>query len=357
MRILVTPMDWGLGHASRCVPLVRELIRQGAEVILASSGPALDLLRRYFPELSAEYLPAYRIRYPSDNMIWNIARQLPRIGYTVRAEHRAVRRLVRQYRIDCIISDNRFGCSTAQTHNVFITHQLSILAPRLWKVFPTQGIVDNFNDKFIQRFDECWIPDISGPESLSGKLSNTNLNLPVRRIGWLSTHRALDLPKRYLCAAVLSGPEPQRSRLEAILRPQLQALGEPSLLVRGKLDEDDRGEKVGSLTILPYLLGEALNEAMAASRLIIARSGYSTIMDLAVLRQKALLIPTPGQTEQIYLAESLASQGRCCYQSQREVNIASAMRRLEGIRPVDGAHSPALLTAAVNALLNNPRPH
>lgn len=351
MRILVTPMDWGLGHASRCVPLVRELTRQGAEVVLASSGPALDLLRRYFPQLPAEPLPAYGIRYPSENMIWNIARQLPRIGRTVRAEHRAVRRLVRKYEVDCIISDNRFGCFSSLTRNVFVTHQLSIRSPLLWGVFPTQGIIGYFNDFFIQRFDECWIPDVPGPDNLTGALSETRLKMPVHYIGWLSVHRALDLPRRYRCTVVLSGPEPQRSRLEAILRPQLAVLGEPCLLVRGRIEGKNDVEKRGLLTIVPYLLGAELNEAMAAADLVVARSGYSTLMDLAVMRQKALLIPTPGQTEQIYLAERLAGRGRCVYQPQRSVDLINAVSHLREIGPVDGAHMPSLLTGRVEALL------
>lgn len=344
-------MDWGLGHASRCVLLIREVIRQGAEVVLASSGPALELLRKYFPHLPAEPLPAYGIRYPSDRMIWNIARQLPRIGHTVWAEHRAVRRLVRKYQIDCIISDNRFGCFSSDTRNIFITHQLSIRAPDLWHVFPTRKIVGFFNDFLIQRFDECWLPDVPGPDNLTGALSQTRLKMPVHHIGWLSVHRDLDQPRRYLCTAVLSGPEPQRSRLEAILRPQLAALGEPCLLVRGRMDGKNNPEKQGQLSIVPYLFGEELNEAMAAADLVVARSGYSTLMDLAVMRKKALLIPTPGQTEQIYLAERLASQGRCIYQTQQAVDIKSAVDCLQELKPIDGAHTPSLLTGRVESLL------
>lgn len=351
MRILVTPMDWGLGHAGRCVPLIRELTRQGAEVILASSGPALDLLRKYFPQLPAERLPAYDIRYPSDNMIWNIARQLPRIGRTVWAEHQTVRRLIRKYRIDCIISDNRFGCFSSLTQNIFITHQLSIRSPMLWGAVPTQGFIRYFNDFFIQRFDECWIPDVPGPDNLTGALSQTHLEIPVRYTGWLSVHRALDLPRRHRCTAVLSGPEPQRSRLETILRPQLAALGEPCLLVQGRIGEKNDPERHGQLTIIPYLLGEELNAAMAAADLVVARSGYSTLMDLAVMRQKALLIPTPGQTEQIYLAERLAERERGVYQTQGKIDLKSAISRLQKIGPVDGVHTPSLLTERVAALL------
>lgn len=351
MRILVTPMDWGLGHAARCVPLIRELTRQGAEVILASSGPALDLLRRYFPELPAETLPAYGIRYPSENMVWNIARQLPQIGRTVGSEHRAVRRLVRKYQVDCILSDNRFGCFSSLTRNIFVTHQLSIRSPMLGGAFPIQGIIRYFNDFFIQRFDECWVPDVPGPDNLSGELSQSDLDMPLYHIGWQSVHRFLERPKRYRCVAVLSGPEPQRSKLETILRPQLAALGEPCLLVRGRIERANDAEKRGQLTIVPYLLGEELNEAMAAAELVVARSGYSTLMDLAVLRQKALLIPTPGQTEQIYLAERLAGEGRCVYQTQGEIDLISAVGRLQEIGPVDGAHTPSLLTERVEALL------
>jgi hypothetical protein len=351
MRILVTPMDWGLGHASRCVPLIRELIHQGAEVFLASSGAALDLLKQYFPQLPAENLPAYYIRYPSENMIWNMARQMPRISHTIWVEQRAVKQLVQRYHIECIISDNRFGCFTSQTRNIFITHQLSIQTPKLWKTIPVNGIVNQFNHHFIQRFDECWVPDIPGSENLSGALSAAQINIPVHFVGWFSSLKPQNQPNRYLCTAILSGPEPQRSRLEAILRPQLQALEKPTLLVRGKLDEASPVEKRGQLTIIPYLLGDALNAAITTSHLIIARSGYSTIMDLAILGQKALLIPTPGQTEQVYLARRLAARGHCWHQSQNEVDVAAAIHHLDEIQPLNAVHLPSLLKERIKELL------
>jgi len=350
MRILVTPMDWGLGHASRCVPLIRELIHQGAEVFLASSGPGLDLLKQYFPQLPSENLPAYNIRYPFENMIWNLAQQMPRISNTIWSEHKSIKYLVQRYRIECIISDNRFGCYTAQTHNIFITHQLSIQTPKLWNTLPIHSIVNRFNRYFIEQFDECWVPDIPGPDNLSGALSSARIDIPVHFIGWLSSLKFQDQPNRYLCTAVLSGPEPQRSRLEAILRPQLQSLEAPTLLVRGILDQNTQVEKKEQLTIVPYLLGEALNTAMAASDLIIARSGYSTLMDLAILGKKALLIPTPGQTEQVYLARRLATYGRCWHQSQNEIDIAATVQHLDKILPLDDVHLSSLLSERIGKL-------
>lgn len=346
MRILVTPMDWGLGHASRCVPVIRALIDQRAEVILATAGPALALLRRYFPDLPAERLPAYDIRYPSENMTWNMLKQAPKLLRTIRRESQAVRTLARRYAIHAVLSDNRFGCRTPFTHNVFITHQLAIRTRGRGSGF----LANTVNRHLIQRFDECWIPDVPGEGSLSGDLSRASLSIPVHHTGWLSPQHSLTTRLRYFCVAVLSGPEPQRSRLETILRPQLRTLNRPCLLIRGKVEEAPVRTE-GPLTIVPYLHGESLNEAMASAQVIVARSGYSTLMDLAVLGKKAILIPTPGQTEQIYLARRLAAQNRCVVQEQRQVDIAGALSRLNQIEPLTGDYNEVLLQQRVKALL------
>ncbi len=351
MRILVAPMDWGLGHASRCLPLIRELIDQGAEVILASAGSSQSLLQKTFPALPAENLPAYAIRYPSRNMLWNMALQSPRLAQVVWAERKRVGELAKRYVLDAIISDNRFGCYSQQTYNVFITHQLAIRTPKLWNLFPPTGFINKVNRRFIHAFDECWIPDIPGPNKLSGELSAASLNIPIHHIGWTSEMKRLDLPTRYACAAILSGPEPQRTYLEKILREQLMALQRPCVLIQGKIGEQNRRETQGELTIIPYLLGKSLNETLAAGDLIIARSGYSTLMDLAVLRKKALLIPTPGQTEQIYLAERLQAKGYACYQDQNQVNVKAALEKLGEIRPFDRSIERKLLTERVEKLL------
>ena len=169
-RVLIAPLNWGLGHATRCMPIINELLAQGAEVIIATDGRALHLLQKEYPQLTILELPAYNITYRSNNMMLNIAPQLFKIIRAIIKEQKAIRKIIRDYKIDLIISDNRFGCVSSDIPSIFITHQVHIKIPN-----PTvQRIVNFFNHLFINRFNECWIPDFEDTsQSLSGSLSRS----------------------------------------------------------------------------------------------------------------------------------------------------------------------------------------
>ena len=124
-RILVAPLSWGLGHATRCMPIINELIQQNIEVVIASDGTALDLLKKEYPQLDFIKLPAYNVSYKTQNMIWNIANQVPKIAIAVFREFIALQRIIKRYQIDAVITDNRFGCWTWKVPTVFVTHQVS----------------------------------------------------------------------------------------------------------------------------------------------------------------------------------------------------------------------------------------
>ncbi|MBK7872558.1 MAG: hypothetical protein IPJ74_18690 [Saprospiraceae bacterium] len=134
-RILVAPLDWGLGHATRCIPIVQELLDQDAEVLLATNGGAFELLRKEFPTLIVEKLPAYNIRYANGNMYWNVGIQLPKIIKAIVSEYYTLKKLIHQYQIDAIISDNRYGCFSKKVKCIFITHQINILIPNFFLKF------------------------------------------------------------------------------------------------------------------------------------------------------------------------------------------------------------------------------
>lgn len=323
-RILVAPLDWGLGHAARCVPLIEESIRQGAEPVLASAGRAYAYLKAEFPGLELIELPAYNIRYYSGNMYWNMARQAPKLLRAAWREHRQLQRLVCQRKIDAVISDNRFGCFSSLVPCVFITHQLNIQVPAP----PLRWLANRLNHWFIRRYDECWIPDRAGAESLAGELSR-----PHRRgspsechIGLLSRLRPVEEEKEYDILALLSGPEPQRTRLEAMLIRQLKELPHKVLLVQGRTEREGRCQPATHIEVVSYLKAAELQSAVNRSTLVICRSGYSTLMDLAAMGKKALLIPTPGQTEQEYLARRMMELGYCPFQQQDNIFLERDIR-------------------------------
>ncbi len=336
-KILVAPLDWGLGHATRCIPIVRELQRQGADLMLASDGSALALLRRVFPDLPSFELPGYNIKYSTQSMAWNMLWQLPKILRAIWLEHFALQRLVKQENIDGIISDNRFGCFSSKKPSVFLTHQVNIQA----LFFLVKRVANFFNHLIINQFDECWVPDLSASPNLSGALShpiNPFLKKKTKYIGALS-----QLPigqsacHRYDAIAVLSGPEPQRTKLEKALIEQAGQLPGEFLIVRGK-PEQQRDATLftpKNIKIVASLTGDALQSAILESEVFIGRSGYSTVMDLARLGKPALLIPTPGQTEQEYLAAKFLNENVFFAQKQNELNLERGMaeaKKRSGLR-------------------------
>lgn len=325
-RILVTPLNWGLGHVARCIPIIRALERMGAEVSLASDGVALDLLRAECPHLPAFELPSYRIRYESSNMIRNIAWQLPRITYAIRAEQWATERLVREHGIEGIISDNRYGCFSPRARCAFITHQLHLQVPNAVLEWTANRVLR----LALKKFDDIWIPDVAGIPNLSGKLSHFQEPLPpkARFIGPLTRFQKYERSPEYDVAVVLSGPEPQRSILEQRLLEQAMILPRKFIFVRGKTQSKEHYFVSENVEVVSYLTSKDLNDVLMASKVLVCRSGYSGIMDLAALGKKALLIPTPGQTEQEYLARYLSEQQLFMSQPQDMLDLEAGLNGL-----------------------------
>lgn len=323
-KILVAPLNWGLGHATRCIPVIAELMRQGAEVEIASDGRALALLRQEFPMLTAHDLPAYGIRYQSDSMVQNLALQLPQILRAMHKEHRALHQLIGKRHLSGVISDNRFGCWSRYTKSIFITHQIDLIVPGRW----LEQTVRWANRSLIRRFDECWIPDVAGERNLSGQLSHTKHAQSCHFIGALSRMERFPVAKKYDFVAVISGPEPQRTRFEELLLEQAQRLPYRCLVVLGKSEENARFFMGDHIECVSHLPARALNEAILAGRAFVGRSGYSSVMDLAKLGVPAVLVPTPGQTEQVYLAEQLHRQGSFLMQGQETFDLGQAMEAL-----------------------------
>ncbi|MGH1339062.1 MAG: glycosyltransferase [Aureispira sp.] len=329
--ILVGALNWGLGHATRCIPIINALQKRGLQVVLAADGAALALWQEHYPALPSVELPSYNIHYPSTNMVWNMARQLPQILKAIHLERQQTESLVKKYAIDAIISDNRYGLRHVGIPSVFVSHQLHLALPT-WVIPP---LVNKLHQRYIGAFDRCWVPDRAGTDNLAGALAHPALK-GVAYIGALSRFSPMvPLEKEWDVLAVLSGPEPQRQYLETALKEQLLALPYKSLLVRGKPNSQERqclGKQVYQQDFMPQA---ALQRVFGQSGLIIARSGYSTLLDLAALQiPKALLIPTPGQTEQEYLAKRLSAQGRCVYQSQTQLHLKNGLAALTQLAPV-----------------------
>jgi hypothetical protein len=307
-RLLFAILNWGLGHASRSIPLIKAAEKQGFEVIIASDGGALDLLRLELPGRHFLTLPGYDIRYTKGRGLpWYLLFQSPRVWKVVQQEHQLTEQWVRDYQLTGIISDNRYGCYSQLVPSALVSHQLHIEAGWL------SGPVNWVNRRFLRPFDAIWVPDDPLKEQrISGRLSRSKGVLPpVTYVGILSRFKMRSPSAQSgKVLALLSGPEPQRTQLEAMVFDFMRE--HPHYLqwhvVRGTTEPAE-------VPIPPHvqvddlLPSEGLKEAVQGADLVVARSGYSTLMDLAVLGKKALLIPTPGQTEQLYLARRMKKKG------------------------------------------------
>ena len=335
LKFLVAALDWGLGHAARCIPVVRELQAQGAVVWLAGSGQSLALLRSEFPDLPFLELPAYNIHYHRKNMIRSIGSQSFKILRTIITEHLVLRKFVRRQGIDALISDCRFGCFTRRTTCVFMTHQLHIRTPNAW----LSKAVNVINRWFIRRYDALWIPDLAAGGGLAGALSHPGLP-GGRYIGLLSRMKQLEVPERYDVVAVLSGPEPQRTILEELILEQAKGLEVRMLVVRGKIELASPLLSPSLPLSLPLSPSLSLNDQMSAAKVMLSRSGYSTLMDLARIGKPAILIPTPGQTEQEYLAEYWSDKGAFSVWTQETFDLKKALAEADNLKGLDPAHFP-----------------
>lgn len=321
-KILVAPLNWGLGHATRCIPIIRELMAHGYQPVLASDGQALALLRKEFPELAALELPSYEVEYPVEekNFKWKMLRNAPKMIDAVLQERKVVKKWVKELGLKGIISDNRFGVVSKKAPSVFITHQLNVLSGN------TSWLTGTIHRQIMRKFAEVWVPDSDGPLTLSGKLGHlTHYDEQVRYIGPLSRFKPGAGDTKYDLLVLLSGPEPQRTMLELLLREEMLYFKGKVLMVRGVVEPEQQFTQMENITICNFMTSVDLQRAFTQCDKVLCRSGYTTIMDLSVLGKKAFFIPTPGQYEQEYLAKKFKKDGLAPYAKQDKFRVENLL--------------------------------
>jgi len=315
--ILYAVLNWGLGHASRSIPLIQQLIDQDNYIDLGTDGIALSLLQKELPCLNRIGLASLNIDYRYQSMVLNMAIQLPKLIKSYKQDRKIIKSIQADKPYDIIISDHRYACYSQRSHSIFLGHQLSILSDETRK----SHLASRLNAKMINAFDEVWVPDHSD-KRLTGILSdNPLINIPTQYIGPLSRFKSLDKQanKRYKAAIILSGPEPRRTILETEIIAQLSRLAqEDFILVRGI--EKGLNTPHKNIEVKTILKHEEISEILNHSECIISRAGYSTIMDVAALDMKALLIPTEGQTEQQFLSKHVNIDG-ITFTNEQELDI------------------------------------
>lgn len=316
--ILIAPLNWGLGHATRCIPIIKALQDNKYIPIVASDGIALELLRKEFPYIQTLELPSYHIEYAKNarNFKWKLIRNLPKMIVAILDEKKMVNSWIKKHDIDGIISDNRLGVFSKKVPSVFITHQLNVMTGN------TTKFTSKCHQYFIKKYTRCWVPDTDGTPNLTGDLGHIkNNDLNINYIGPLSRMRKKETPKIYDLMIILSGPEPQRTLLEEKLQKEIVNYNGNVVFVKGVVEKTQTKQQVKNVTYYNFMNTKQLEQTFNESDLVLCRSGYTTVMDLAKLEKKAFFIPTPGQYEQEYLAIKLQEEQLVPYATQNDFTI------------------------------------
>lgn len=351
--MLIAPLDWGLGHTTRCIPVIKAVLQRNCKVFIACNHWQQSFLEQEFNNLTYIKLDGYNIEYSKKRLFLKIASQGLKIKRKIAAENVALKTIITAYKIDWVISDNRYGLFDAGIFSTIITHQLQLQLPNWLRLF--QPVANRFISKFLQNFDQVWVPDNAGQTNMGGQLSHTtNQYLPLIYLGSLGrftpmTNKPIGSKK---VAVILSGIEPQRSILESIIINQTDSCdGYEFTLVRGinnKMDD----LKLPNCKIINRADSKTLEAILNNTDIIISRAGYSSVMDYLPLNKICIFIPTPGQTEQEYLAGYLGKTKVALTFKQAAFNLEKALK-VASVSTLQYFTSEYDLDTAVNNALMN----
>lgn len=331
--VLISPLDWGLGHATRCIPIIAALQELGYRVTIATDGSHEIILREAFPELTFLKLKGYGIRYSkrAEGFAFKMLVQIPRILYNIIREFLWLRKTNRSHQFDLIISDNRLGFFHLKTPSIFITHQLNLQTPFGWTTRLLQWMQYTW---FALFYSMVWVPDLEGDNNLSGILGNPKRkpSVPIWYMNVLSRLQdfavspADENKQKQSFLGIVSGPEPQRTIFQDILWMEGNQINQPFQIVAGTANQPKNQAVSGCGNLVPHLNGPALAKAIQNATYIISRGGYTSLMELIPFGKKLILVPTPGQTEQEYLAKRWQEQGWAITFDQTAFKLATALK-------------------------------
>ncbi|MDA0987347.1 MAG: glycosyltransferase [Bacteroidetes bacterium] len=318
-RILVAPLNWGLGHATRSIPIINELLKNNIEVVLVSNNGAGAFLKKEFPQLEYYELAGINLNY-GNNLIRSIFAQFPKVIKSFFLERSFINNKIIDLNIDGIISDSRFGLYSSKVFSIYITHQLNIQVPKY--LFFLSNILNFLHHKIISKYSKCWVLDTNFENNFAGNLSLAKKDFTnIKYIGPITRFKKKAKNKKNIFLAILSGPEPHRTNFELILIHQAFENNVNLTIVRGINGTENPFKISNKVTIYNTANTKLLTKLLDDSELLISRSGYSTLMDLSVLEKKAILVPTPGQTEQEYLATYHKSKNNFYFVDQNKFNL------------------------------------
>ncbi|MGQ9847610.1 MAG: glycosyltransferase [Bacteroidales bacterium] len=332
-NVLICPLDWGIGHASRMVPIIKKIQLKGHNIFIACTKQQQAFFANEINNYT--WIPSASpvIKYNHKKLsVYDLFKLIPLIIIGIKRDKKQINSWIKKYNIHIVISDNRYGCYSSNVYSILVTHQVKIELPKNIKW--AEKILHNRIKKLIYKFDRCWIPDIKETPNFAGNLTmQFSLNGKLAFIGLLSRFEESNLnesssEKQYEVIAIISGPEPQRSIFADMLFKELKNLQKPCILVLGDFSKPQSVKQEDNVLIYSSMNSTQLYQAIKSSKYIIARSGYSTIMDLISLRRTAILVPTPGQTEQEYLANYYKSRRMFVIAEQNNFNLSELLAEL-----------------------------
>lgn len=334
--LLFSPLDWGLGHTTRSIPLLRAFQDEGWQIVVACASTQKSLLEAEINDLTFVNLPGYRVSYSARGSFTKakIILQLIKILMQIKRERRWLQHYLRQNSIQAVLSDNRYGLFHPSVPCVFITHQLQ---PRTGMGRNADKLFQSVLYRFIDRFSTCWIPDNERSPQIADELSHPTKkpSIPLVYLGPLSRlSSTASQPYSYKLLVIISGPEPQRTVFEKQVLDELRKLNdnEPKsgfVLVRGLPGVSGRQSSYPNVTIFNHLESNKMNDLVSRSEFVLCRSGYSSLMDLLKLKKKMILVPTPGQPEQEYLAAYFQENAYAVSFNQSRFSLANALQTAE----------------------------
>jgi UDP:flavonoid glycosyltransferase YjiC (YdhE family) len=323
----ISPLNWGLGHSTRDIPIIKELLGHGHEVTVGTSGNALALLKKECPECNFILFKDYPAPYSSTRFFLpKFVANIPVLLKAMSDERKKLANILTDNKYDLIISDNRMGVYSHDIPSYFITHQLRFSLPNY--LYPFEMMTLPVNSLFHKNFAGIIVPDTCpNGNNLSGKLCRSNLDATNQRTyfsGILTSTEKMNVNEDLDFLIIVSGPEPQRKKLEEIILRQVQMLPGDKVVLLGSPQKEDNLKMDKHTTVYSYISNEEKVELMNRACFIISRSGYTTMMEMAELEKKhGLFTPTPGQTEQEYLSRYYARQGWFLSRSQYKINLVS----------------------------------
>ncbi len=331
-------MDWGLGHASRMVPIIELLIHKKHKVIIGADQRPLAFLKGRFPDCEFIQVPGYQPSYPGKgSMAMKLLSDLPLMMRAARKAKKLLELIIDEKAIDIVISDNRYELSSTKAQCILL---------------PVGRFVIRH---FIKKFDALWIPDFEGQPNLSGKLSHIK-HFPLSKTYFIGPLSRFVEDKEHFetesidLLVIMSGPEPQRSYLEELLISQLKETDLKSIILQGK-PETHQSQTIANISLVSHADDETMAAMIRSAGAIISRPGYSTLMDLGGFHKKVIFIPTPGQTEQEYLATKIKNEGCCVVQKQADFILTDALDKLDNVNAFSFPKDPSLLESALTDIL------